>query len=644
MRRHVSLALLVLLAGVTPTVAALPSTEVLAPPVQAAPLAVVEQMRFAMPDRAQLATEDIERTAQGLPYRFAVPEDVAYTPANSGTWQVLADGRALWRLRVTVPGAQTLNLGFVRYDVPATARLAIYPAAGGTGQVYDNDDVRLHGQLWTPVLRADDIVVELVVAADERGLVELELGTVGKGYRGFGTDPEAKSGACNIDVVCPEGDDWRNEIKSVAAYGFGGSRICTGSLLNNTALDERPLFLTAHHCNLTDLRAPTLVVYWNYDSPVCDQHGGGDITQTQSGSTVLADFLTTDFTLVELDDIPTAEFDVRYAGWDRRSVDPSSSVGIHHPQGDEKSISKDHDPATTTNYLGDVATGNGTHLRVGAWEEGTTEDGSSGSPLFNQDHQVVGQLHGGYASCTNTDAADWYGRLSVSWDGGGTAETRLSDWLDPLGNGAETLDVLGVGLAVMPEAEAVFNGGVGGPFTPTEVVYTVINSSDRTLEIRLETSAPWLTADVMVTTLAPGAGTDLTLAVDDGATAAFPPGARTAVARVLLAAAGTVEAEVTARLTILRGRPDITSFAPNPNHGLVEMHYTMGASGQVHGRVFDLRGRRVADLGSWDASVGANVLDWTGRDENGERLAGGVYVFELEGSGGTSRRQFVLVR
>jgi hypothetical protein len=75
------------------------------------------------------------------------------------------------------------------------------------------------------------------------------------------------------------------------------------------------------------------------------------------------------------------------------------------------------------------------------WDQGTTEGGSSGSPLFDPSHRVIGQLHGGYAACGN-NSSDWYGRLSVSWNGGGTSSTRLRDHLDPGNTGAVTVDTL----------------------------------------------------------------------------------------------------------------------------------------------------------------------------------------------------------
>jgi hypothetical protein len=51
----------------------------------------------------------------------------------------------------------------------------------------------------------------------------------------------------------------------------------------------------------------------------------------------------------------------------------------------------------------------------------------------------VGQLHGGQASCTNI-TWDEYGKVDVSWTGGGTPSSRLSDWLDPDATGAIGMD------------------------------------------------------------------------------------------------------------------------------------------------------------------------------------------------------------
>ncbi|MCY7357267.1 MAG: hypothetical protein LH609_07300 [Rudanella sp.] len=73
-----------------------------------------------------------------------------------------------------------------------------------------------------------------------------------------------------------------------------------------------------------------------------------------------------------------------------------------------------------------------THL-ISFWGSlGVTDPGSSGSPLFDGNRRIVGQLQGGPSFCgaTGTGLRDYYGRFFTSWTGGGTNTSRLSNWLD----------------------------------------------------------------------------------------------------------------------------------------------------------------------------------------------------------------------
>ncbi len=86
---------------------------------------------------------------------------------------------------------------------------------------------------------------------------------------------------------------------------------------------------------------------------------------------------------------------------------------------------------------------NGTpsHWRV-SWSQTVNglsimEGGSSGSPIFDQDKLIMGDLSGGYESntCDNPSPA-WFGKVWYSWDQmGSTPSTRLKDWLDPTNTG-----------------------------------------------------------------------------------------------------------------------------------------------------------------------------------------------------------------
>ena len=380
----------------------------------------------------------------GGPFRYAEPFEVAATPASHGRWETTRDGRtAVWRLRVASAGAVSLDLGFTRYRMPPGGRLRIY-APGGEDAIRpftsaDNED---HGQLWTPIVRGSEAVIEVSVPSERVGELELQLGAVHRGFRDPGDVISASHESCHIDVACPQADGWRNQVRSVGLFTARGDS-CSGVLLNNTKLDEKPYFLTAEHCGAGRTFASSVVVYWNYESPVCGDRDGGSRLQFQTGAYFRASVhvsLGTDFELLELDDPLDRGHNLFLAGWDRRDAAPTSSVGIHHPRDHVKSIAVDDDPATITDRSSATPNPDGDYLRITAWDEGATESGSSGSPLFDQNGRVVGQLWVSNPSPCGAVHNTAYGRLARSWTGRGTNGTRLSDWLDPDSTGATHLD------------------------------------------------------------------------------------------------------------------------------------------------------------------------------------------------------------
>ncbi len=399
------------------------------------PQAAVERLVMAPVDVERLRAEDEirDRALTPGPARFATPIEVEYDLSNSGTWETLADGSRLWRLRIASPGALSLNLGLRRFDLPPGASLWLYDAAGGRIEgPYSWRDESPSGELWTPVLLGDEIVLELHLPGADNA--RIEVGAVNHGYRFFGAKPD-KQGACNIDVVCPEVDPFRDQVRAIARYTVSGLTLCTGNLVHNTAGDFRPFFLTADHCGINANNDHTVVVYWNFESPTCGQLSGGSLVDNQTGSTFLANHFPSDVALVELDAMPDAASNVFYAGWDAGGAAPQSVVGIHHPGGDEKAAAFEGDPLLSV----DIGRGGETHWQVTAWDQGTTEGGSSGSCIFDQTTKAcVGHLTGGFASCSNPTGFDVYGKFSLAWTGGGTASTRLSSWAAPVGGGATT--------------------------------------------------------------------------------------------------------------------------------------------------------------------------------------------------------------
>lgn len=80
------------------------------------------------------------------------------------------------------------------------------------------------------------------------------------------------------------------------------------------------------------------------------------------------------------------------------------------------------------------------HWKIDKWFRGTTEPGSSGSPLFDgKTKRIVGQLHGGSASCWNSDGYDVYGKIQSSFDQGDSGQL-LQAVLDPDNTGVRFAD------------------------------------------------------------------------------------------------------------------------------------------------------------------------------------------------------------
>ncbi|MCH2149612.1 MAG: hypothetical protein MK095_09280, partial [Phycisphaerales bacterium] len=61
-------------------------------------------------DLEWLRADDERRTADGLPLRFAVPNEAFITPGNNGYWDRNEEGWLRWQMRISSRGAPHINL------------------------------------------------------------------------------------------------------------------------------------------------------------------------------------------------------------------------------------------------------------------------------------------------------------------------------------------------------------------------------------------------------------------------------------------------------------------------------------------------------------------------------------------------------
>jgi hypothetical protein len=398
-------------------------------------------------DNARLLREDgnsQKNWYDAKPLRFAVPVKVQFTLENAGTWNRFPDGSRVWRLRIQVPNAKNLSLGITDFEIPEGGRLWVYTVSHDLVQgPYTSRDRSPAGRLWTAVTLGSEVVLEVFLPSTG-GRAVVEIGEVNCGYRNFAVRPtDSGEVHCNTDVICPASKPWKDQIRSVAIYSVDGSLECTGQMLNNARKDFKPYFLSANHCEVNESNADTVVVYWNYLSPTCGSHAGGDLTQNQSGAFFRATSDETDFLLLELVARPDPSFHVFYSGWDATGEMPRVTLCIHHPDSAVKVMDLSHRQPLITSYGGAMANPTGGYWRV-HWDSGATDRGSSGSCLWNADTgRCIGQLRGGTSSCLNLGKSgyDFFSGLAHSWNGEVSAK-RLRDWLDPSNTGVLTLNGL----------------------------------------------------------------------------------------------------------------------------------------------------------------------------------------------------------
>lgn len=427
----------------------------------------VSQLEIPIITTASLAMDEVRAhdaitdEYKETPYRFGIAHEVSLNVFSEGQMTELPDGDKMWRLGIKCPKAKSVNLNFIEYQIPEGGELTVWNADRTEYLgVFNHKNNKEYNSLSLGLVHSDEIVVEYYQQARVTQQAQLTIGTIVHGYRDvmdknkdLSKGPIGTSGSCNMNVNCPDGNNWQDEKRGVALFLFDGF-VCTGSLINNTSQDGTPYFLTASHCNAVP---GNMVFYFNHESASC-AGSNGPTNQTISGATLIANGAASDYRLVELSSDVPESYQPYYNGWDRSNSVVPLAVGIHHPSGDVKKLSFDDDPLTKTAYLSNSVNSNSNHWRIEAWERNTTtEGGSSGSPLFDQNHRIIGQLHGGFASCTSL-TSDWYGAFNNSWSG-------MSSALDPLGSGTTALDGLEGGASCSDGIQNQGETGVdcGGP-------------------------------------------------------------------------------------------------------------------------------------------------------------------------------------
>ena len=419
------------------------------------------------PDIGSLMAEDQENEELGFPAppRMGVGIPVDIDPATTGTWTLLEDGSRIWKLELVSPDALALGVNFENLLIPEGGELYFYtPDMTMVSGAFTYESNTPFGAFSSDFIKGDRMIIEYFSPAQTTDEPVLEISEIVYAYSNiwFNYDyTRDASWPCMINVACEEGDGWEDQIKGITKLSIKIGMYyywCSGSLINNTNHDRSPYVLTAAHCGEGATTSDLLYwkFYFNNEASLCTGNYG-PTNQFITGCTFKAKDPSyadngSDFYLVLLNQTIPDNFGVFYNGWNRTNIPAAdTSVGIHHPAGDIKKISTSWQMISSAWWNGLPS-----HWRI-QWAEtingrSIMQGGSSGSPIFDEEGYIMGDLTGGYQSnsCSNPSPA-WYGKLWYSWDQNGTtASTRLKDWLDPTNTGIEKL--IGIHHAALPPA------------------------------------------------------------------------------------------------------------------------------------------------------------------------------------------------
>jgi uncharacterized protein (TIGR03437 family) len=484
-----------------------------------------------------------------------VPAAALARPAAS----VSADGRAVITAAVNSVGASRIRVHFQNFDV-GKGEVWVYGAGGQIAAgPYTGRGIFESGEFWSGGVEGPTVVVTYVApagAAAERFPFTVDVishewisAANGKPLAGPYT---ATAADCNVDVSCrPEYQKYANAVTRLTfmavdpASGKSRAYLCSGSMLDTRSGSQKPYLLTANHCISSESEAQSLEVFYFYQTASCNGPDPGlSALPTVVGGSYLAGggFTSGDYSLVLLrQDAPTGATYLKYS----TALDTNAAVfGIHHPSGSFKRIS-------IGNRIGDA------RLTVGSetapaesfyqvkWTSGVIEGGSSGSPLFDADGNVVGTLTAGpdttgTSACAVTPLA-YYGRFSKAY----------ADYIPFLEDASSMLTVSPTSLAFSV---------TDGVAAETSKVVTLTTGSTTPISFTTATNRAWMNVS-SGGTLSAAAPATVTVTLDP--TQLTTAGTFNGFVTITPAAGSAVNLVVT--VSVARSQSNVSmSFSPNP--------------------------------------------------------------------------------
>lgn len=393
-------------------------------------MGVIKQMPSF--DLMQLEKEDAERDSTSVFFRFGKTFDVNYTLAD-GQWENV-DGGRMWAMTFKSEGALSLNFVFNDFRLPKGAELYIVNRDKSVlfGPV-TKESTTENGFFQTDIIKGDQASIYLFEPTESLGISSLTIKSLIHGYRNMMPKVASfrtPSSIENKDVACYPA--YEKESDAIALIIHSNYCLGTGFLIMSTDYSFKPYFLTSSYIVDSDNNG-TFADYeksyienslfkFRYKKIQCD---GEDYVTSCSYNQAhfRAGWDNSKFALLELKGNLKYNTSLAWLGWYAENYYPNSAVCIHHPSDDGMKVSFYNRTllyAPYTQYWWYVE-----------FDEGIGDFYTKGAPLLDENKRVAGHAYRGYYNPAPYENSTIIGKFSKSWNGGGTNDTRLKNWLDP---------------------------------------------------------------------------------------------------------------------------------------------------------------------------------------------------------------------
>ena len=358
---------------------------------------------------------------------------------------VTDNGTRVWRMGIQSPGAASIGLMMEDFHLPQGACLLLYsPDGRQLHGGYSADNNAPDHLLAIAPFPSDSLIVEYQEPSDAAFDGKVVIGEASHNFRSINRFGISEAVCAPHVGTQPELDRVKRGVMDLYVYDNGTAWACTSWMPANPA--GKPYLYTAYHClngNLTTSQlARRSVVYFNYEVPAQDTTMQGSIEQTLSGLELVAAFDSLDFALTQFQKMPPRDYRAYQLGWTLTTEPGGELTCIQHPYGDSKRVSYSMNAPHFTTLSGSeyrpCFIRNG-YWQIDRWRQGTTESGSSGSPIMTADLLVFGGLTGGNSYC-DTPVNDYFSRLDLAWDYRSERNKQIKCWLDPDNTGIQSME------------------------------------------------------------------------------------------------------------------------------------------------------------------------------------------------------------